>query len=83
MYKYFIIFLSAFVLEIGSTFYINGVASHNLGIMAFFAFMGPMLSLPFVNFVIEAKNWKDRGVLAIIQSFGYCFGSIVSYFFLT
>lgn len=82
MNKYFIIFFLAFILEIGSTFYINGVASHNLKIMAIFAFIGPLLGLPFVNFVIEAKTWKHRSFLAITQSFGYCCGSIVSYLFI-
>ncbi len=77
--KYLIIFLSAFILEIGSTLYIKEVAGHNLYGMMLFSFLGPFLSLPFVGFIIESKDWKSRIYLAVTQSFGYCFGSLISY----
>ena len=52
--KYLIVFFSALVLEVGSTFYISVVADKNYIGMLFFAFIGPFLSLPFVGFMIES-----------------------------
>ena len=61
--RYLIVFLSACVLEIGSTFYITVVADKNYLGMLFFAFIGPFLSLPFVGFMIESKKWSEKMVL--------------------
>jgi len=60
MRKYIIVFLSAAVLEIGSTFYISVVSDKNYLGMLFFAFIGPFLGLPFVGFMVESKTWKER-----------------------
>jgi len=81
MFKYIIIFLSALILEIGSTFYISNVAERNLSGMAMFAFLGPLLNLPFIGFIVESKKWKDRIAISITQSMGYTIGSIISYYF--
>lgn len=54
--KYLIVFFSALILEIGSTFYITVVADKNYPGMMFFAFIGPFLSLPFVGFMVESKT---------------------------
>jgi hypothetical protein len=77
-----IVFLSALILEIGSTFYITVVADKNYIGMLFFAFIGPFLSLPFVGFMVESKTWKERMRLALCSGLGYLFGSFVVIIFL-
>jgi len=80
--KYLIISFSAFLLELGSTFYISFVSDQNLFGMMFFAFIGPFLSLPFVGFMIDAKNWKQRILLSFSSACGYLIGSFTSYLFI-
>ena len=80
--KYLIIFFSALILEIGSTFYITVVADKNYLGMMFFAFIGPFLSLPFVGFMVESKTWKERLTLTLFSGLGYLFGSVVVIIFL-
>ena len=80
--KYLIVFFSALILEIGSTFYITVVADKNYTGMLFFAFIGPFLSLPFVGFMVESKTWKERIRLALCSGLGYLFGSVVVIIFL-
>jgi hypothetical protein len=80
--RYLIVFLSALILEIGSTFYITVVADKNYLGMLFFAFIGPFLSLPFVGFMVESKTWKERMRLALYSGLGYLFGSFVVIIFL-
>ena len=81
MFKYIIIFFTALILEIGSTFYISNVADKNLLGMITFAFIGPFLSLPFVGYIVESKTWKDRIKISITQAIGYTIGCIISYCF--
>lgn len=80
--KYLIVFFTALILEIGSTFYITVVADKNYPGMMFFAFIGPFLSLPFVGFMVESKTWKERLTLALFSGLGYLFGSIIVIIFL-
>jgi len=80
--KYIIISVAAFSLEIGSTFYISFVSDQNLFGMMFFAFIGPFLGLPFVGFMIDAQNWKQRIFLAFSSACGYLIGSLISYLFI-
>jgi hypothetical protein len=80
--RYLIVFLSALILEIGSTFYITVVADKNYLGMLFFAFIGPFLSLPFVGFMVESKTWKERMRLALCSGLGYLFGSFIVIIFL-
>ena len=80
--RYLIVFLSALILEIGSTFYITVVADKNYLGMLFFAFIGPFLSLPFVGFMVDSKTWKERMRLALCSGLGYLFGSFVVIIFL-
>jgi hypothetical protein len=47
--RYPIIFLSALVIEICSTFYIRFVSEGNAPGMIFFAAIGPFLGLPFLG----------------------------------
>jgi hypothetical protein len=78
MKKYLITFLSTLILEIGSTMYISTVAN-NSPLMVFWAFIGPFLSLPFVGYMVESKDWKSRLKLALASSTGYSLGSLIVY----
>jgi len=69
--RYPIIFLSALVIEICSTFYIRFVSEGNAPGMIFFAAIGPFLGLPFLGYMIEATNWSERVFNAVALSFGY------------
>ena len=77
MKKWIIIWFSAFILEVGSTFYIRVVSDKNSLGMMFFAFIGPLLGLPFAGYMIDTKTWKERIQLAFTMSFGYLAGSII------
>lgn len=79
--KYLIVFFSAAILEIGSTFYISVVSDKNYVGMLFFAFIGPFLGLPFVGYMVESKTWKERLKLALFSGFGYLIGSLTTIIF--
>jgi len=76
MTKYIIIFFSAFITEICSTFYIRFVSDKNTIGMLFFAFIAPFLGLAFAGFMVESKQWNQRTMMAIAMAFGYMFGSL-------
>ena len=78
MKKYFIIALAAFVLEVASTMYIKSVSDRSV-VMVFWALAGPFLALPFVGYMVETNNWKDRIKMATSQAIGYALGAIVVY----
>lgn len=78
MKKYFIIALSAFVLETASTMYIATVADRSIAMM-FWAFIGPFLSLPFVGYMVESKTWPDRFHMALASAVGYTMGALMVY----
>jgi hypothetical protein len=80
MKKYLIISIAAVIGEIASTFYITFVADKNPIGMFSFAFIGPFLGLPFVGYMIQSKNWKDRAIVALSQAIGYLIGSIITYY---
>lgn len=75
--KYVIIFISALIIEICSTFYIRYVAEANTLGMLFFAFVGPFIGLPFAGYMVESKLWKDRIKMAFALSIGYVCGVII------
>ena len=75
--KYIIIFLSAFIIEIVSTFYIRYASDGNMSGMLLFAFVGPFLSLPFTGYMVESKLWTDRIKMALSVSIGYVLGVLV------
>lgn len=77
---YYVVCLSAFVIECASTMYISTVSERSLW-MVFYAMIGPFLGLPFVGYIIEAKNWNQRIKLAIASSIGYGIGSLLIYLF--
>jgi hypothetical protein len=76
--KYLIIFISALIIEIASTMYIATVADRSLS-MIFWAFIGPFLGLPFVGYMVESKNWKERILMAFASSIGYAIGAFIVY----
>ena len=80
--KYFIIGISALIIEICSTFYIRFVAEGNTIGMLVFASIGPFLGLPFVGYIVESKTWSDRLKMAFASSFGYLIGSAVVIIFI-
>jgi len=80
--KYLIIALSAFIIEICSTFYITFVADKNPIGMIIFAGIAPFLGLPFIGYMVESENWDERFKMAIAMSWGYMLGSIFVIFFI-
>ena len=78
MKKYFIIALSAFVLETASTMYIATVADRSIA-MIFWAFIGPFLGLPFVGYMVESKTWTERFHMALASAVGYTMGALTVY----
>ena len=72
--------ISTLIIEISSTMYISTV-SNKSPYMLFWAFIGPFLSLPFVGFLIESKNWNDRFKLALTSGIGYMIGAAIVYYF--
>ncbi len=82
MKKAAIIFTSAFIIEISSTFYIKYVSDQNFIGMIFFACIGPFLGLPFLNYVIESEDFKERLQMAFYLSIGYVSGSIFVFYVL-
>jgi hypothetical protein len=77
MIKYFIIALSALIIEICSTFYIRAVSEANTGMMLFFAAISPFLGLPFIGYMVETKVWSERIKQALALSIGYGIGALV------
>jgi F0F1-type ATP synthase assembly protein I len=75
--KYPIIFISALIIEICSTFYINYVAHKNPIGMIIFAAIGPFLGLPFAGYMVESKSWSERIKMAFALSLGYIAGCLI------
>ena len=75
--RYPIIFLSALVIEVCSTFYIRFVSEGNAPGMILFAAIGPFLGLPFLGYMIEASNWNERILNAVALSCGYIVGTVI------
>ena len=80
--KYLIIFLSAFCLEIITTFYINGVAEKEVLRTMMFAFITPFVTLPFVMFVVDTKDMKQRVKFACCSGSGYAVGVFIVMLFI-
>ena len=74
--KYFLVLISAVVMEICSTYYIRFVAEKNLLQSVFFASISPFLSLVFAGFMVESKVWSERIKLALAMSLGYALGTL-------
>lgn len=75
--KYLVIFIMSLIIEIASTFYITYVSEKNAIGMLIFAFIGPFLSLPFVGYVVDSKNWNERFWMALSAAIGYMSGSLI------
>ena len=82
MKRYTIIFISALVLEIGSTMYISSVADKNMYSTALWGFLGPFIALPFAGYVADEKTWRGRFYLALSSSVGYVIGAFISMYFI-
>ena len=78
MKKYSIVFLSALLLEVGSTMYISAVADKQLGAVMLWAFLGPFIALPFAGLVADEKTWSGRARIALSSAVGYLAGAAVS-----
>jgi hypothetical protein len=78
--KYVIIVISAFIIEVASTFYITTVADKSIW-MLFFAFVGPFLGLPFVGYIVDSKTWLERLKMAFASGIGYVLGAMLVYLF--
>ncbi len=75
--KYPIIFLSALIIEICSTFYVHYISESNAVGMVIFAFVGPFLGLPFAGYMVESKKWSERIKMAFALAFGYVAGALI------
>ena len=75
--KYPIIFLSALIIEICSTFYVHYISESNAMGMVVFAFIGPFLGLPFAGYMVESKLWSERIKMAFALAFGYVAGALI------
>jgi len=80
--KYLLIFMSALVLEIGSTMYINSVADRNLATTMLWAFLGPIIALPFAALIADNKSWRSRIFLALSSSIGYTTGALITMYYI-
>lgn len=78
MKKYSIVFVSALLLEVGSTMYISAVADKQLGAVMLWAFLGPFIALPFAGLVADEKTWSGRARIALSSAVGYLAGAAVS-----
>ncbi len=76
MFRYLVLFTSSFIIEVASTMYISTVSERSIE-MLFWAFIGPFLGLPFVAFMVEAKNWNERLKFAFCSATGYTVGSLL------
>lgn len=56
--KYSIILLSAIILERCSTMYITAVSDKEIAMMMLFAFVWPIIHLPFIWFMIDERRGK-------------------------
>ena len=75
--KYFIIFLSALIIQIVSTFYIRCASKGYMSGMLILAFIGPFLSVPFAGYMVESKLWSERIKIAFSVSLGYVLGVLI------
>jgi hypothetical protein len=75
--RYIIIFISALIIEICSTFYVHYITEVNPLGMMLFAFIGPFLGLPFAGYMVESKLWSERIKMAFALAFGYVAGALI------
>jgi hypothetical protein len=82
-FKLWVVFISALVLEIGSTLYINSVADKEAGQMLVWSFLCPFIALPFSGFVADEQKWMGRIMLALFSAIGYSTGAYISAFLIS
>lgn len=76
--KYIIVFISSLLLEIGSTQYIIAVAAKDVFDAGLWSFLCPILGILFYSEVIEAKNLRERVILAIVNGIGFLCGTLIT-----
>jgi hypothetical protein len=76
--KLLVVFFSALLLEVGSTFYINGVAEKNVSQILVWAFLGPFIALPFAGVIADEKTWGRRIFIACSSAIGYSLGALIT-----
>lgn len=76
--KYFIVIFMSAIMALTSTFYIISVQNLNTFGVMFFEFISPLLSFLYLHFYIDAKNIKQRFILAICAGLGYAIGSFLA-----
>jgi hypothetical protein len=82
-FKLGVVFVSALVLEIGSTLYINSVADKEFEQMLVWSFLCPFIALPFSGFVADEIKWGGRILLAMFSALGYSTGAYISAFLIS
>ena len=75
--RYFIIYISAVIIEVCSTFFIRAIAQNNIPAMYFFAMIGPFLGLPFIGYMVDSETWGERIKQAVALSIGYGTGMTI------
>ena len=75
--KYLLIFFSALIIQVCSTFFIKSVAEEKTIQMMIFAFLLPILGLPFNGFMVDTKCWIERIKIAVSVSLGYVLGVLI------
>lgn len=75
--KYLLIFFSALIIQVCSTFFIKSVAEEKTIQMLIFAFLLPILGLPFTGYMVESKLWSERIKMAVSVSLGYVLGVLI------
>jgi hypothetical protein len=75
--KYLLIFFSALIIQVCSTFFIKSVAEEKTIQMMIFAFLLPILGLPFNGFMVDTKCWIERIKIAVSVSVGYVIGVLI------
>jgi hypothetical protein len=76
---YIFTFLAAIILEIASTKYIQAVSNKDVRSVVFWAFMSPLLNLPFYGILVDTSTWSERVILAIVYGLGYAVGAYLTF----
>ncbi len=77
--RLFAIFVTAAMLEVASTTYINEVVGHSASMMIWAA-LGAWFNFPFTTSMVESETMRERFLITAALSAGYGFGSAVVYF---
>lgn len=76
--KYIGIFISSLLLAVGSMAMLKAVQTNNVPMTMLWEAAGPFLYLLYNHYMIEAKNFKTRVIIAAINAVGLAIGSGLS-----